>query len=569
MKTTLKPISQGTIYEKLSSKGAEAEFYTLPFQTVRNGNGIIKITDKFTMSVESFQEMLPAITSGRCYTLEELYYAHRFRGNPVPISIDDPMFLANLIINKAYDRVRNPCTSIFCNEILLKEAKRIAYDRIQRSSGVFTIDVSDEELNDCISSLVSFADDEYVDEFGMISTQSFFTKNSFIKSIKAIQASIEADPSRVKIFIGDPGTGKSYQGIHTMGDEKILVISLSNVVAAHIVSRAAEEGFENYEFWSYSKARYMLAMKPESLDFFEGFILEESSMLSCTELSIVLNVLNTMKPVCILGDNAQLPGFLGVGNLLNALITHYPELVTELTFNHRAAHCPDIVQVFSSFKRSGKMISTKDMPSVVTSNSLLSKDNQAISTWLNDVKNEVDTFACAFRNDDVIAINNLVLSNIFHLKSKLETKNNLYESKLNVYSELATKGKSFEVICTKNIKTETKFKAFNGERFTATFNGDKYVVCSKQFSKHRLTLTIKQLALSFDLGYAMTIHKLQGSEASSVLYYEPKLPSMLNPANLRYVGLSRAKVKLYIAIDRTNHPVFNEYNDIITEANLF
>lgn len=567
--TKFKPITQKAVYEQLKSKNSDSEFYTLSFNTVRNGNGIIKLTDKQTISIEAFQELLPAIVSGRCYTLEELYYANRFRGMSLPISIDDPMFLANFVINKAYDHVNEPCKSIFCNEDLLEDAKRIAYDRIKKSSGVFTIDVSDDDLEDCISRLVSFAEDKYVNSYGMISTRSYFTKNSFIRSIKAIQESIDENPSRLKIFIGDPGTGKSYQGIHTMGDGKILVISLSNVVAAHIVSRAAEDGFEGYEFWSYSKARYMMAMKPEIIEVYDGFILEESSMISCTELNIVLEVLKTMKPVCILGDTSQLPGFLGVGNLLNSLIKNYPELVTELTFNHRAAHNPDIVQVFSSFKRSGKMIDTRGMQSIITSNAIMSRTNPAIKAWIDDVKHEMDTFACAFKNDDVVALNNLVLSDVFHLKSKLEPKNSLYESKLNVYSELSIKGVPFEVICTKNIKTETKFKAFNGERFTAIFTGDKFLVKSKQFSKHKLNLTVKQLALSFDLGYAMTIHKLQGSEASSVLYYEPKLSYIINPANLRYVGLSRAKVKLYIAIDKINNPIFNKYNDIIAEANLF
>ena len=565
----LKPLSLKDINSKLINKNPDSEFYTLPFQTVRNGNGIFKLTGKQTISVESFQDLLPAILTGKCHTLEELYYATQFREIPTPIDIDDPIFMANLIINKAYTYVEDPSQSIFCNESLIAEAKRIAYDRINKSHGLFNIDIKDADLERCINSLVSFADEDYIDEFGNKCTNSWFTKNSFIKSIKAIQVSIEEDPSRLKIFIGSPGTGKSYQGIHSMGDTKTLVVSLSNVVAAHIVSRAAAEGFEDYEFWSYSKARYMLSINPNALDSYEGFILEESSMLSCTELNIVLQILNTNKPVCILGDNAQLPGFLGVGNLLHALVNHFPDRVTELTVNYRARLNPDIVKVFTSFKETARLMDTSQMQSIITTDARMSTDNKAIAAWLEDVRSECDSFACAFRNDDVISLNNMVLSTVFNTKNLLKPKNDLYASKLEVFSELLLKGKPFEVISTKNIKTQKQFKAFNGERFIASAVGDKFIVTSHQFTKHKFTVSIKQLALNFDLGYAMTVHKLQGSEATSVLYYEPRLSNIINPANLRYVGLSRAKCKLYIAVSRLNHPKFNQYNDIITEANYF
>lgn len=80
---------------------------------------------------------------------------------------------------------------------------------------------------------------------------------------------------------------------------------------------------------------------------------------------------------------------------------------------------------------------------------------------------------------------------------------------------------------------------YNGDLFTITgYNtavrkGDKKIVNFK---------SEKDLAARFDLAYALTVHKSQGSEWDVVAYQ----PSYIDTANLAYVAVTRAKKKLIV-----------------------
>ena len=458
----LDPMSKSKVMEQILNAGKKADYYMLPFTAIRNGNGIIKYTDKNTISVEAFEEMLPAISSGKCTTLEELYYAYMFRSKPTPIVVDDPNFVSTMVINRAVSKATEPSRSIFVDTVLLKEAKERVKDVISRSREIFELgEIDDDELQESIDKhLVYVESEEYIDDYGQPTVDHFFAKRWHGAYINKIRKSIEEDPERLHIFIGDPGSGKSFQGIKTMGDKHILVIALSNVVASSIVARARNNshfGYDNYTFWSYAKTHFMLKMQPESIENFDGFILEESSMLSCTELDILLAVFNTKKPVCVLGDTAQLPGFLGLGNMLEGLIKTFPERVTELTKNFRAASSPNLVAVYAGVKHDHKLIDTSKMTDVIASSDTLNSNNKALQQWLEDVKNGDDAFACAFKKEDVIALNNQVLEHIFGLSSRLKPKNDSYSSKVDVFSEMLLKNRSFEAVCKSNLRTGAEF----------------------------------------------------------------------------------------------------------------
>lgn len=583
---TLEPITQSKVMSQIANKDSHESFYRLPFNTVRNGKGVIKYTESSIISVEEFEELLPSIISGRCTTLEELYYAYAFRDLDIPITVDDPTFISTLVINYAVSKASFKHRSLFVEKCLLDKAEDYIKDRIERSSEIFELGEIDEEaLRRAIDRSLIYAQDEFVNNFGCIEITEYFAKKWHLVWLNRINDSLKADPQRLHIFIGDPGTGKSYQGIKLMGDKRILVVSLSNVVASSIVARAKNHkdfGYMNYTFWSYAKFHYMLSMHTSAaLECFDGFILEESSMLSTTELDIILALCETNKPIAVLGDTAQLPGFLGFGNILEGLIKEFPERVTELTENHRAENAGNLVSVFYNVKHNHKLIDTSKMDDVISANIKLSfsnkenesrrldemSKNKAIAAWIKDVENGEDSFACAYRKEDVRDLNNLILKNVFNLTSRIAEGNNKYSSKKAVFSEMMMKGISFDAVCTSNLKNSTGYEAFNGERFEVFIVNGRFKCISKLFD-HTLSLNINKFAANFDLGYAMTIHKLQGSEASSVLYYEPALSSFINPTNLRYVGLSRARSKLYIAIDPSNRTKFNDYCNVFEEAKL-
>lgn len=537
----------------------DGTFVTLPFQKPRKWKGEIKLSKNpsHNLTIEEYEKTVEPIVNGKePTTLEELYYAIKLRGKSFPITIKNKNLIVCEIEERTIKAISPKHEGISFDTEIASNAFNAIMDSLEKKDGLFNIDLADE---DAIC-------DTFSNNLTQTSNPNRVMFKFMEKQIKAIREELELNP--VKIISGAPGTGKTQLAISEAGDCKVLVLSLSNVVGANFCARATGEKFRysDYQFWSYTKAHVMLSkVGTSAFDAFDKIVFEEASMLSSTEFSIVLAALRTHKPIWFLGDTYQLPGFLGLGNLFHSMIDEFPEYVKWLTYNYRAEKHPNLVSVFNEVQASERIPRTQ-YDDVTQSLASVDGPNTSIDKWLDDVEKECDTFACAFREDDVIMLNNIVLSNIFGIRdNELITPNgNRYQEKVNILHQI---DRSFSMVCVKNLKsTDSGYLAFNGERFVVTPNGNMFDIQSVQFRDHSFfRKTAQWLATNFEFGYAMTIHKLQGSEADTVLYYEPKLNNFINSTNLRYVGLSRARQKLYIAATKENHPHFLNFNNIFKE----
>jgi len=91
------------------------------------------------------------------------------------------------------------------------------------------------------------------------------------------------------------------------------------------------------------------------------------------------------------------------------------------------------------------------------------------------------------------------------------------------------------------IKMDEELFDYKGMIYASQFNNPK----SLNFSEARSETMAGDL---FDFGYAITVHKAQGSEASKVVLFEEKFSSMDDAmwARWLYTGVTRAKDSLYI-----------------------
>jgi len=226
-------------------------------------------------------------------------------------------------------------------------------------------------------------------------------------------------------------------------------------------------------------------------------IIDEASMVS---RNIWEDLLAYKKPILAVGDHGQLPPIAGKFNLMEN-----PEIC--LTKIHRQSKGNPIIEVSTQARKKGS----------VENNTRVRINNQIRSFlgYQSEYPEEGDRVIC-LRNNHQRGIFNGMLGQIKSIESHSE--------------------KWFFA----HIAMEDGFD-FEGLILREQFN------CAHplNFSKRRRETLEGDL---FDFGYAMTVHKAQGSQAKRVILFEERFARM-DEENWRrwlYTGVTRAEEELYI-----------------------
>ncbi|KXK25893.1 MAG: ATP-dependent RecD-like DNA helicase [candidate division WS6 bacterium OLB20] len=270
---------------------------------------------------------------------------------------------------------------------------------------------------------------------------------------------------------------------------------------------------------------------------FDLIIIDEASMVN---REIWEDLLSYNVPILAIGDHGQLPPIEGKFNLLEK-----PELRLETIYRQAAGN--PIIALSRQVREQGSIPFGRFGDSVAK----LDRSDPDTQEYLSDLFSGF--------NEEM-----LVLTGFNHTRVKL---NKAIRGLLDFESESPQPGD--RVICLRN---NHKFQIFNGmtgtiqslEHIPVEKGADYYkaaialdgemrlftgAISASQFGEKESSYTKDEKGLDrFDFGYAITVHKAQGSQAESVVLFEERSSYMDDETWRRwlYTGITRASQKLYV-----------------------
>lgn len=344
----------------------------------------------------------------------------------------------------------------------------------------------------------------------------------------------------IKIITGGPGTGKStvINGL-TYAYHKLY--PENNIVMMAPTGRAAQRISEitRHEAGTIHRMLGVSAFWGEEdriqADYYADYpadmiVVDESSMIDNELMSVLTNCLKSNCLLIMVGDIDQLPS-IGAGSVLRDMINAGIETV-KLEVNYRQKGKTTIIDNATAVNNGDSDLIENDDFIIKTFDSFegLSSAVQQSFISLYDKKNPYSVQILCPQNKGRVGTYNLNKSIQEQLKSGKTFLANTYAS-----FRIGDK-----VMATKN---DYENDYFNGDigiitdntevTFTVNFNGRTVIVPREKIE-------------NFQLAYATTIHKSQGSEYNAIIICMPKEANGMIQRNLLYTAITRAKKKVFI-----------------------
>jgi ATP-dependent exoDNAse (exonuclease V) alpha subunit len=266
-------------------------------------------------------------------------------------------------------------------------------------------------------------------------------------------------------------------------------------------------------------------------------IVDEASMVDET---IWRDLLTYNIPIIAVGDHGQLPPIRGKFNLMED-----PELKLEKI--HRQAQDNPIIKV-SILARERGFIPTRKYSVNVMKVSRQDEDSQELVADLLASFDEQTLILCGYNKTRIML--NTSIRQIKEFESPLPSpkdrviclRNNhqkrIYNGMLGYVNSIEKDDKNWYYA---KIDLDDEEKQFKGLISVQQFNNPQPF----NFTKDRGSFIMGDL---FDFGYALTVHKAQGSQSKRVILFEERFPRMDDEMWRRwlYTGVTRAQEELYI-----------------------
>ena len=265
-------------------------------------------------------------------------------------------------------------------------------------------------------------------------------------------------------------------------------------------------------------------------------IIDEASMVS---EDLFTDLLDYGIPILAVGDHGQLPPIKGRFNLMGS-----PDLRLETIF--RQAKGNPIIEVSIMARKSGEIPIKKFSDTVIKYNKFDAEDLEDINDLLESYNKET-LLLCGY-NHTRVRLNKHIRSILDFTSPYPEVgdrviclRNNYQKG---IYNGMTGIVQSIESVddtwYNASILMEDGF-VFSGLILKAQFNS---IVSFNQTDKRKITIG----GDLFDFGYAITVHKAQGSQAKRVILFEERFKKMDDQMWKRwlYTGVTRAIEELYI-----------------------
>jgi ATP-dependent exoDNAse (exonuclease V) alpha subunit len=266
-------------------------------------------------------------------------------------------------------------------------------------------------------------------------------------------------------------------------------------------------------------------------------IIDEASMVDSV---IWEHLLSYQKPIVVVGDHGQLPPVKGNFNLMQK-----PDVT--LTQIHRQAHLNPIIEVSIQARQTGEIHARRYSDTVIKFDRNDSETDERMTELLN--RYTKDTLILCGYNTTRKRLNAYIRNSlgiespepvsgdrVICLRNNHKAK--IYNGMLGVVRRIEKKNKDWYGA---DIDMDGSEIHYSGLISVAQFNADTPM----NFTENRRLIMQGDL---FDFGYALTVHKAQGSQAKRVILFEERFIKMDDDQWRRwlYTAVTRAESELYI-----------------------
>jgi len=406
---------------------------------------------------------------------------------------------------------------------------------------------------------------------------------------------------RVFVLAGSPGSGKSYELLNIITDwqakgEKCLVLAPTGKAALRLKT---DEDFKGIEAFTIDKVLADVKngkMHPASFRAFNNIIIDEMSMVDLMKLRDLLRLVNVEVPafkrLVLVGDPNQLPA-IGYGKVLKDILYYlktHPEhsgQCIELQTNCRQELAESRILEFSDgFVTDGEI--SNDLRALISKGEPEISKGFRILYWNTEeelysaIDNEFQ-YLCATLEMPITGTTEEKLNQLFQLKKDgALPKNGKYNleyfqllssyksdyfgaGQINDYLQRIYKSElelelvndwfkqSDKIIRTKNYYEKGKLILSNGsigfvrDDGKALFHFPELEEPMDVYGEDGIRSTELE---QFDLAYAITVHKAQGSGFNHCFFILPKKPGLLSK-ELIYTALTRSRETITLFVQGT------------------
>jgi exodeoxyribonuclease-5 len=266
-------------------------------------------------------------------------------------------------------------------------------------------------------------------------------------------------------------------------------------------------------------------------------IIDEASMV---DGQIWEHLLSYQKPIIVVGDHGQLPPIKGNFNLMQK-----PDVT--LVEIHRQAKLNPIIEVSAAARERGEIDAKKYSGKVIKFDMGDSETGERMTELLSNYSK--DTLILCGYNTTRKRLNGFVRNSLgFESPEPVSgdrvicLRNNhkahIYNGMLGTIISIVKKDNDWYDA---DIAMDGEDGNYSGQISVAQFNADSAL----NFTENRRIIMNGDL---FDFGYALTVHKAQGSQAKRVILFEERFKKMDDDQWRRwlYTAVTRAEEELYI-----------------------
>lgn len=280
-------------------------------------------------------------------------------------------------------------------------------------------------------------------------------------------------------------------------------------------------------------------------------IIDEASMVD----EYIWNDLLSYKiPMVAVGDHGQLPPIRGSFNLMNKLNIKLEEI-------HRQARQNPIINVSILARQNGEIPVDHFSAQVFKVDRTAADTNEIVNELLESYNHE--TLVLCGLNSTRTRLNQHIRSTKdFHFPQpdvgdrviclRNNHKKNIYNGMLGTISSIEEVSYSNEELLSLGLDDEVDTDTFRNYYVKIGLDDEVFsyegTIAGEQFNQSSTLKNVPRTIDLYDFGYAITVHKAQGSQAKRVILFEERFSKMSDEDWRRwlYTAVTRAEEELYI-----------------------